>query len=63
MLNPMSDPTHPHPVFKNIRGEAFFVLDLEHDKFARPAILAYAEACETDFPLLAQDLRKLFPDA
>jgi hypothetical protein len=35
----------------------FFVLDLNHDKFAVPAIRAYAEACEAEYPELARDLR------
>lgn len=35
----------------------FFVLDWEHDKFAVPAALAYADACEQEFPELARDLR------
>lgn len=34
----------------------YFVLDMIHDKFARPAIAAYAEACKADFPELADDL-------
>lgn len=36
----------------------YFVLYLNHDKFARAAILAYAEACEQEFPALAGDLRE-----
>lgn len=36
----------------------YFVLDLEHDPFAKPAILAYAKACEKTHPALADDLRK-----
>jgi len=36
-----------------------FVLDLEHDKFARPAMEAYAAACESEYPPLAADLRKV----
>lgn len=35
----------------------YFVLDLVHDKFAAPALRAYAEACEAEFPLLARDIR------
>lgn len=38
----------------------FFVLDLEHDKHASVALLAYADACATDRPELASDLRKRF---
>ena len=36
-----------------------FVLDATHDPFAKPALLAYADACEADYPLLANDLRAL----
>jgi len=35
----------------------FFVLDLNHDPFAVPAIRAYADACEAKYPELARDLR------
>lgn len=35
---------------------AYFALDLDHDKFALPAIKAYAEACKDEFPALAADL-------
>ena len=37
----------------------YFVLDLTHDKFAAAAARAYADACESEFPALAQDLRAL----
>jgi len=37
---------------------AYFVIDMDHDRFAAPALLAYANACEAEFPLLAQDLRE-----
>jgi hypothetical protein len=37
----------------------YFVLDLTHDPHARPAIAAYAESCEIEFPRLARDLREL----
>lgn len=33
-----------------------YVLDLNHDKFAIPALKAYIEACEKEYPLLANDL-------
>ena len=36
----------------------YFVLDWVHDPFAVPAALAYADACEDDFPELATDLRE-----
>lgn len=35
----------------------YFVLDWVHDKFARAAALAYADACEAEYPQLARDLR------
>lgn len=38
---------------------AYFVLDLEHDPFSMPALLAYADACEAVFPDLASDLRRI----
>lgn len=39
-------------------GCEYFVLDLTHDPFAWPALAAYAEACEAEYPLLAADLQK-----
>ena len=36
---------------------AYFVLDLTHDKSAIPALRAYADDCESEYPLLAADLR------
>jgi hypothetical protein len=38
-------------------GCAYFVLDLSHDVHALPALLAYADSCAADYPLLAADLR------
>jgi hypothetical protein len=35
----------------------YFVLDIDHDKHARPALEAYAQSCEELFPALAADLR------
>ena len=37
-------------------GARYFVIDLDNDPHATPALRAYAEACEDDYPLLAQDL-------
>jgi len=37
----------------------YFVLDVKHDKFADAAILAYAEACEKEYPDLAGDLKDM----
>lgn len=38
-------------------GCEYFVLDMDHDPYAIPALRAYADACEAEFPLLAQDIR------
>lgn len=37
----------------------YYVLDLEHDAYALPALRAYADVCETAYPALAHDLRVL----
>jgi len=37
----------------------YFVLDLEHDPFAGPALKAYAKACAKKHPELAKHLRLL----
>lgn len=37
-------------------GCEFFVLDLDHDRYAKIALLAYAGACEEEFPLLSRNL-------
>lgn len=36
----------------------YFVLDLTHDPHALPALRAYMESCEEEFPRLARDLKK-----
>ena len=38
----------------------YFVLDLTHDKCAKKALTAYANACEAEFPNLAADLRERY---
>lgn len=38
---------------------SYFVLDLEHDPFAIPALKAYARACRKTHPELAGDLREI----
>lgn len=43
-------------------GCEYFVLDLTHDKFAPPAILAYAEACKDEYPALYADLIAKYPE-
>jgi len=37
-------------------GCDYFVLDITHDRYARPALVAYANACRDEYPLLAADL-------
>lgn len=37
-------------------GCEYFVLDLTHDPFARPALIAYAAACGIEYPRLSEDL-------
>ncbi len=44
-------------------GCRYFVLDLDHDKFAIPALQAYAKHCEKEYPLLAKSLHKLIERA
>ena len=41
----------------------YFVLDLDHDPFAIPAIKAYAEACRPQYPKLADDLIQIKNEA
>jgi hypothetical protein len=43
-------------------GCEYFVLDVTHDKYAAAALRAYAEACATEYPLLARDLRFKYED-
>lgn len=43
------------------RDCTYFVLDEMHDKFTGAALRAYADACETEFPQLAADLRSRHP--
>lgn len=38
-------------------GCDYFVLDLDHDPAAKPAVLAYANAVEATHPVLAADIR------
>ncbi|MCD5327853.1 hypothetical protein ACFFU8_09540 [Chromobacterium piscinae] len=37
-------------------GADYFVLDVTHDRFAKPALAAYAQACSGGYALLGQDL-------
>jgi hypothetical protein len=34
----------------------YFVLDLDHDKYAIPALIAYASVCWEEYPELADDI-------
>ena len=38
-------------------GCDYFVLDTTHDVYAYAALMAYADACEADYPKLAADIR------
>jgi hypothetical protein len=40
-------------------GCEYFVIDLTHDEFAGPAILAYGLACAEKYPYLSSDLVSL----
>lgn len=37
----------------------YYVLDLDHDPFAKFALVAYANACRIQFPQLAEDLNEI----
>lgn len=39
-------------------GCDYFVLDLTHDPFALPALIAYERACRDHYPVLTADLRE-----
>ncbi len=41
----------------------YFVLDLEHDEFAIPALKAYAKSCRKTHPDLADDLTAIIDNA
>ena len=41
-------------------GCDYFVIDRTHDKYASAALLAYAAACEAEYPMLAADLRSAY---
>ena len=38
---------------------SYFVLDLDHDKYAKDALRAYANACQSEYPQLSKDLREM----
>ena len=41
-------------------GCRYFVLDLDHDEYARAAMRAYAAACREKYPALAEDIDDMF---
>ncbi len=43
-------------------GCQYFVLDMDHDPYALPALQAYAAACASAYPLLARDLSRITLD-
>jgi hypothetical protein len=51
-------PAIPPPKHERCR---YYVLDLDHDAFAEPALQAYADACAATYPALAVDLRAMLP--
>lgn len=52
-----------HDYKKKHKDCRHFVLDLNHDKFSVPALRAYALACEVEYPVLAEELRKVAKEA
>lgn len=49
---------------KSLEGEKhhgcfYFVLDTDHDPHAVAALSAYADSCQEEYPLLADDVRRL----
>lgn len=49
-----------HNFGKKHYGCNYFVLDTDHDPFAIPALMAYADACESTHPQLAADIRDIY---
>jgi hypothetical protein len=43
-------------------GCQYFVLDLMHDRHAPAALRAYADSCRADYPALAEDLDRMYPN-
>lgn len=52
----LSDPAGKHDKCE------YFVLDPQHDPFARAALYAYIKSCRATHPALAEDLQKLLDD-
>lgn len=57
--------TYSVPAYAGVRVDSvggkhfrcdYFVLDLTHDEHAIPALQAYAQSCQEEYPLLAADL-------
>ncbi len=37
----------------------YFVLDATHDRHAKAALIAYAESCAQEYPVLSRDVRAM----
>ena len=48
---------------KKHQGCEYFVLDITHDPFAIPALIAYHQACKDKYPKLAADLDQIIQAA
>ena len=44
-------------------GCRYFVLDIDHDKHAEAALIAYAKSCQDEYPELSVDLLRVFAEA
>ena len=55
------DGAEDDPASKHCGGCDTFVLDLDHDPYARHALHAYAAACEGTHPTLAADILRRYP--
>lgn len=53
-----TDNAEADPKSKHFGGCHYFVLDIDHDPHAAPALLAYADSCQATHPQLAADLRR-----
>jgi hypothetical protein len=48
---------------KRHEGCCYFVLDCTHDRYALPALRAYAAACEAEYRLLSRDIIVMLDEA
>lgn len=58
-----TDNAETDPESKHYGGCRLFVLDADHDPYARPALIAYADACRATHPQLADALWELIDHA